>query len=548
MKRIFSTLLSVFVVVFFVFSQEEIRPTKNLIVMIPDGTSLGVLSASRWMKVYRGEGDRLHLDPYLSGTVTTFSSNAPVGDSAPTTSTYMTGVPMQRGNVAIYPEVDPKNDLIPLDPAFTNQPQMTILEAMRIEQKKAVGLVVTVEFPHATPADCSAHHYNRNRYDEIAPQMAYNNLSVMFGGGHRNITPDMQAYFKTTNTAYIQEDKEAAMNFEGDKLWALFASGRLQFDIDRNPKKEPSLAEMTKKAIEILNKNENGFFMMVEGSLIDYAAHANDPAGIIGDFLAFDEAFGVALDFAKKDGNTTIVVLPDHGNAGFTIGSAKAPKGISQMTLSELFSKVSKIKRTAAGMEDILKNTPSDDFKSVFKSYTDIDLTDDDVKTLLSSKNYKLEDYTAAKGAKNMSNYIVDIYNRDMAFGYTSGSHTGEEVFLAVYHPQGDILKGNVRNVELHDYLYKVSGLQTPMKEHTDKAFAKHTDVFEGMKYEVVAKKGELAKLIVKQKKNTLEVNASSSVVLYNGNAVQLESVVVYVDKNNTFYLPHNLKELFNKK
>lgn len=547
MKRIFSTLLSVFLVVIFVFSQEEIRPTKNLIVMIPDGTSIGALSASRWMKIYRGEGDKLNLDPYISGTVTTFCSNTPVGDSAPTTSTYMTGVPMQRGNVAIYPEVDPDNDIIALNPEFTNQPQMTILEAMRIEQKKAVGLVVTVEFPHATPADCSAHHYNRSKYSEIAPQMAYNNLSVMFGGGHSNITTDIQQYLKSTNTTYIQGDKDAMMNFEGDKLWALFGSDRMSFDLDRDPKKEPSLAEMTKKAIEILSKNENGFFMMVEGSLVDYAAHSNDPTGIIGDFLAFDEAFGVALDFAKTDGNTTIVVLPDHGNAGFTIGSAQAPKSISHMTLDELFNKVSKIKRTSAGMEDILKETPSGDFKSVFKTYTDIELTDKDVQILLGSKNYKLEDYTAAKDAKNMSNYIVDIYNRNTAFGYTSGSHTGEEVFLAVYHPQGDILKGNVRNVELHNYLYKVSGLQTSMKEHTDRAFAKHTDVFEGMKYEVVAKKDELAKLIVKQKQNTLEVKASSSVVLYNGKPVQLESVVVYVDKNNTFYLPRNLNELFKR-
>lgn len=547
MKRIFSTFLSLFLIVFLVFSQEEVRPTKNLIVMIPDGTSIGTVSVSRWMKVFKGEGDKLHLDPYISGTVTTFSSYAPVGDSAPTTSCYMTGVPMQPGNIAIYPESHPE-DIIKLNPDSAFQPLMTLLEAMRIEQNKAVGLVVTCEFPHATPADCSAHHYNRSNYAEIAPQMAYNNLSVMFGGGNNFVTPYMEEHFKNTNTTFIQNDRDAMMNFDGEKIWALFNPRAMSYELDRDPAKEPSIAEMTTKAIEILNKNENGFFLMVEGSLVDWAAHANDPAGIIGDFLAFDEAFGAALDFAKKDGNTTIVVVPDHGNAGFTIGSYDSPKSASRMTITDHFGRVSKIQRTAAGMEKILLKTPAADFKEVFKKYTDIDLTDEDVERLLSSKNYKLEDYTKAGDAHNMGRYIVDIYNRDTAFGYTSYSHTGEEVFLAVYHPKGDVLVGNNRNVELHDYMYKVTGLKTSMKEHTSRAFAKHVDVFDGMNYEIVTKKDELAKLIVNQKRNVLEVTASSSVVLYNGKPIELKSVAVYVDKNNTFYLPRNLKDVFDKK
>ena len=165
MKRIIQT----FILIFFVglISAQEVRPTKNLIVMIPDGASLSVLSASRWLKVYRNEGPRLHIDPYLTGTVTTFSSNAPIGDSAPTTSTYMTGVPQQAGNVAIYPIADPENDLVKLNPDSAYQPLVTILEAMQMEQNKAAGLVVTCEFPHATPADCSSHYYSRSNYKRL---------------------------------------------------------------------------------------------------------------------------------------------------------------------------------------------------------------------------------------------------------------------------------------------------------------------------------------------------------------------------------------------
>lgn len=99
MKRYFITLTCFLLIVSVVLAQ-EVKPTKNLIVMIPDGTSLSVVSASRWVKAYRNEGNHLNIDPYMSGTVTTFSSNAPIGDSAPTTSTYMTGIPQQ---AAIFP-------------------------------------------------------------------------------------------------------------------------------------------------------------------------------------------------------------------------------------------------------------------------------------------------------------------------------------------------------------------------------------------------------------------------------------------------------------
>lgn len=85
--------------------------------MIPDGTSIGVVSAARWYQIYNKlGGNNLAIDPYLCGTVKTFSSNAPIGDSAPTTSCYMTGMPQQTGNVSIYPVADPENDLVPVDP------------------------------------------------------------------------------------------------------------------------------------------------------------------------------------------------------------------------------------------------------------------------------------------------------------------------------------------------------------------------------------------------------------------------------------------------
>lgn len=542
MKRNISLLLILILGLNLVFAK-GIKPTKNIIVLIPDGTSLSVMSAARWLKTYRNQGTTLNIDPYISGTVTTFSSNAPIGDSAPTTSCYMTGVAQQAGNVAIYPVVDPGNDLVKLNPDSAYQPLATLLEAMQQEQKKAAGLVVTCEFPHATPADCSAHTYNRNAYNVIAPQMAFNNLEVMFGGGTSYVTPEMKKHFANTKTQFIENDKNALLNFKGERLWALFGNTSMPCDVDRDTTAVPSLAEMTGKAIEVLEKNKKGFFLMVEGSKIDWAAHANDPIAIMTEFLAFDKAVGVAMDYARRNGNTTVVIMPDHGNSGFSIGKAKMKKSYTQMTLTDLFGTVSNFKHSAGELETILQKTNPEDMKAVFKANTGVELTDLEVKSLVDSKNIKVENYMEVTKSENMTYHISKILNDRTTFGFTTGGHTGEEVFLASYHPKGTNLRGNVRNNKVHEYLYTVSGLKKPLNQLTSEIYAKHTAVFAGMTVSIDQLKDKSALLVVQHAGKTLKINAQSSVASIDGVEFDLGSVAVYVDKTNTFYLPKSLAD-----
>lgn len=521
---------------------QEVKPVKNVIVMIPDGTTLGVYSAARWFKFYNDLGEGLNIDPYITGTVTTFSSNAPIGDSAPTGSAYATGVLQQTGNVAIHPETS-ENDLLPVDASRTYQPAATILEAAKMEKHRAVGLVVTCEFTHATPADFSAHHYKRGNYTAIAPQMAYQNLDVMFGGGNGILTDDIRQHFTHNGTTLIQDDKDALLSYDGKgKVWALFGEKALPYNIDRNPDKIPSLAEMTWKALQLLSKNENGFFLMVEGSQVDWAAHANDAAAMIDEYLAFDEAVGRAIAFAKQDGNTAVVILSDHGNSGFSIGKRECP-GYDKLSIDQLFAAVSKYKLSANGLESLLINTKPEAFRDVFKKYTEIDLTDEELQTLLSSKNYKEADYTKVGTSNNMAHNIVNILNAHTCFGFTTGGHTGEEVLMAAWHPQGDVPRGNMRNTQLNEYLQKVTGLDSSLQELSDRIFVKHGDVFAGMNYSIDKTNPDFPVLVIKKGMNRLEITAFSSVAKMNGKPFDIGSVVVYIDKNDTFYLPKAMKE-----
>lgn len=548
MRKTSTVLLLLLIFSTAIYAQQQyrrhIRPTKNVIVMIPDGTSIGVVSAARWYQIYNKLGsNNLAIDPYLCGTVKTFSSNAPIGDSAPTTSCYMTGMPQQTGNVSIYPVADPQNDLVPVDPAKAYQPLATILEAAKHQQNKATGLVVTVEFPHATPADCSAHYYARGKYEYIASQMAYQNLDVMFGGGNSILTDDIKQHFKNTGTRLIQDDLKAFRNFNGkDKVWALFGERELPYDIDRDSTLVPSLNEMTKKALDRLSQNENGFFLMVEGSKVDWSAHGNDAVGCITEYLAFDKAVATVMDFARKNGETTVIVLPDHGNSGFTIGRRDL-KSYDKATIDQLFKNVSQYKKTGEGLERILLKSKPEDFKSIFKEYTNIDLNDDELNLLLSSKNYQEADYMKVSNSVNMGSSIINIMNQHTYFGFTTGGHTGEEVFLAAYHPDGDLPIGMNTNVEINQYLSDAIGLKTSLKDMTEEVFAKHTEVFKGLEYSI-DKSTDFPVLKVKKGNMTLTIPAFKSVVYLNNQPISLSTVTVYIDKNDTFYVP---KSLINK-
>jgi alkaline phosphatase len=565
----------VFVLMMVVFAfggYAQNRKIKNVILMIPDGTSWATVSSARLFQWYLNpnidtvnglkqgvsESDclyqwcmnpnkpKLNLDPYICGSVFTYSSNAPIGDSAPTTSCFMTGVPSRAGYVSTYAPADPKNDIVPLDSTMAYQPLMTVLEAAKIFNKMSTGLVFTCEFPHATPADCSAHSYDRNQYKWIAPQMVHNNIDVIIGGGVKYLDDDCRNYLLNEGYGVYLNDINGFRSYKGNKMWSLFCSEDMPYDLDRDTTLYPSLAEMTAKAIEKLSTNENGFFLMVEGSKVDWAAHANDPIAMMTDLLAFDKAFGVAVDFAKKNGETIVIGVPDHGNSGISIGSKQCD--YASATKDDVFKVVSQFKATSETIVGILKNTDKDDVKNVIKKYTNIDLTDEEFNKILASKDYAKSTLTPNERMKgtSMKKTLTEILNSRTCFGFTTTGHTGEEVFLAVCAPDNRRPMGFITNIELNKYMSDILEIGS-LKEHTANYFAKHTEVFKDYKWTINTDSQSFPVLeIQKDRKNKLTVKPYSNIVVFNGKEIRLNSVVVYVDKTNTFYLPQSLRKIFN--
>jgi len=523
-----------------------VAPVKNVIVMIPDGCSLATVSAARWYNwLLNPDHPALYIDPYICGTVRTFSSNAPIGDSAPTTSCYMTGQPSRTGFVATYPVADPINDIFSTDPTKAYQPLMTVLEAARLVNGQSTGLVFTCEFPHATPADCSSHSYNRNDYTSITQQMVHNQLDVVIGGGVKLLKDSFQLFLKNQNYTVQLNDLNALRSFSGKKLWSLFGDADMPYEIDRQPDVTPSLEEMTQKAIQLLSTNKKGFFLMVEGSKVDWAAHANDAVGMVSEFVAFDKACKVALDFAKKDGNTAVIILPDHGNSGISIGVGRM-EGYDRLSKEQIFGPLLKFKKSAEGLAKLLNASKREEIGSIFMQYTGIVLLPTDYQLIDLAKDYVNSPIPAIQRSRNSSlqYQVANIMSLRTGIGFTTNGHTGEEVFLAAYHPKNEVPTGVRLNVEINDYLCELMGLKNRLPGLTASYFAKHTDVFKGMSCTITDQPDKHPVLTVENKGKVLKLTDDSNTAELNGKPMLLSTVVVYVDKNKTFYLPEKLVNL----
>ena len=531
---------------------EKVKPVKNIILLVTDGTSLSTVSLSRWMQFYNDPTKpNLLIDPYLCGTVRTNCSDSPIGDSAPTTSCYVTGHASRAGYVSTFPPDKGKDNIDPIDSTKSYGPMATLLEAAKQLQGKSTGLVVTCHFPHATPADCSAHYYNRGASDIIAEQQVHQNLDVVIGGGNYYLKDRHEEYLKKHGYEVIRDNVQALRSSKASKLWALFHSGDMDYDIDRDDTKQPSLAETTEIALKILSKNKKGFFLMVEGSQVDYAAHRNDPAALSPEFLAFDKACGVALDFARRDGNTAVIIVPDHGNSGMSIGCSRL-SNYSRQPMDVVFGPIAKYKMSARRLTQKLNEEPFDSVRSFFKTYEGCDLTDEEVDQLAHCKSYEkspLPKELRTRG--DMEGFVISLLNTRNYLGWTTFGHTGEDVFLAAYHPKGTIPMGMSTNVELAHYMQACFGLYGKMDQFTDRIFTHHDIAFKGYDYEIVKpeEKGAFPKLVVKNLRNgkQLTIDAFTNIVTLTGSAsrvVELPSVMTYVDRTDKFYVPRDLGNL----
>ena len=175
----------------------------------------------------------------------------------------------------------------------------------------AAGVVTTDATSGATPSDFSAHVYDRGMEPEISADQLVSDIDLIWGAKSDSINRENTA---ANGYTYIGNEDELMALGAGSKSFAQFDSGDLKYTTNNN--NTPTLEEMTDKAIEILNADEDGFFLMVEGACIDKFSHSNDMDGVTLATTEFSKAVAAAVAFAEEDGETLVIVTADHGTGG----------------------------------------------------------------------------------------------------------------------------------------------------------------------------------------------------------------------------------------
>ncbi len=438
------------------------QPVKNVILMIPDGCSTELLALGRWVN----NGLPLALDNRIRGLVKTYCSDSPIGDSAPTGSTYATGHRSQDGFIATYPSrcMDRSGNRFPIDSLQAFTPMFTLLEAAKL-QGKATGMAVTCYFPHATPASFLAHTPERNQYARIAKQMVHNPCDLLLGGGSHFIDSanfpalevlERNGIFYSRRFLEVQQ----AVQNGGKKIWGLFSPQEMDYEIDRNPVEQPDLEQMTRLALEVLSKNEKGFFLMVEGSKIDWGAHNNDLTATVFDFLAFDRAVNAAMQFAEQDGQTLVIVVPDHQTGGLSIGNRRLNSGYAATSAEELFASIKACKASAEKTVRRVAVKETSEPGSIASSLRQALKKDFGIEQIADSTLNRLEQTIVAhKAGRRSVRALTEVINRHFYMGWTTYGHNGGDVMLAMYHPQGKVLTGIIDNEDIAPFICREADL-----------------------------------------------------------------------------------------
>ncbi|KAG9307181.1 hypothetical protein G9A89_017009 [Geosiphon pyriformis] len=450
------------------------KQKRNVILMISDG--FGPASETFARSYYQFINDFSYnyttpLDLINVGTSRTRSSNSLITDSAAGATAFSCAI--KTYNLAV--AVDP--DQVPCG---------TILESAKAIGM-ATGLVVTSRVTHATPASFSAHATNRSMESEIAAQQVGDyplgrQVDLIFGGGRcyflanatenscRTDNRDIVDIAKKRDFNYLTTRKEfdnIKITKDSLPILGLFTLDHMAYEIDRDPTTEPSLKEMSQKALGLLEKATNdsnqGFFLMIEGSRIDMAAHSNDAPAHVHDILAYYEAVAAVREYVDSHPGTVMISVSDHETGGLTVGRQTSSKYPEYLWYPDV---IQRVKNSSFILADKLRKYDKSD-------------RIDFIKNIIFRDSLGIDDFTNEDVAflnltepspSFYNNYIANMSSFRARLGWTTHGHSGVDVNLYAYGTDAERLYGNHENTEIGKFIVEFLGLDlTTITEELNK-------------------------------------------------------------------------------
>ncbi len=435
-----------------VYSEKPLRKAKNIIFMVSDGMSAGTFAMADIKSKRQFGKQSAWLDLNLSlGTrralMETFSADSLVTDSAAGGSAWGGGQRVFNGRL----NQDENGNC--------HKPILQKFKALG----KSVGCVTTVPITHATPASFAICNENRRNQAEIAKQYIDLEFDVILGGGleyfDKNLRKDGEdvfgAFEKKGYGVAKTKNELNALKSSNKPILGVFHESALPYTIDHlhddaHKQNIPTLREMSLFAIEKMKSNSNGFVMQIEGGKVDWAAHANDVAGLIYDQIAFDETVAAVIDFARNDGNTLVIITTDHGNAN--------PGLMYGKKADENFDRLQRFKHSNEWVfNQVEQNITIAQFRALMEYAQATVITHDEAKRITDVIN-KLSAEELKKQSKLPFMELAEIQKNYTSVGWISNDHTADYVELTMFGPGSEMLKPFVKNYELHNFMLTACG------------------------------------------------------------------------------------------
>ncbi|CDH58497.1 alkaline phosphatase [Lichtheimia corymbifera JMRC:FSU:9682] len=437
---------------------------RNVIMMISDGFGPASETYARqyhaWREGLEPKEARLPLDHVHVGHSRTQSSSSLVTDSAAGATAFACGLKSYNGAIGVDPEKVPCG---------------TVLESAKVHHDMLTALVVTSRITHATPASFSAHVDWRDDENTIAEQQIGNNplgrtVDLMFGGGSceflsnttqdscraddRDLFTEAQEKFGWSVKRTRQEFDEIQSSVDLP-LMAIFSPQHMDYEIDRNPAEQPSLKEMVEKALAILDeqsqKTGKNFFLMIEGSRIDMAAHTNDPAAHFYEIYEYHQTAETVLQFAKEHKGTVVISTSDHETGGLTVGRQVTEEYPEYKWNPEVISRVRNSSEALSRAWDAAQRKEIDALsylrqEIIVNGLGIEDATEDEIQSLVSWKD-------SGKDITDLENRLSDMVSRRALIGWTTHGHTAVDVNLYAYGKGTKALRGSHENIEIGEFI-----------------------------------------------------------------------------------------------
>lgn len=390
------------------------RP-KNMIIMVGDGMGPAYTSAYRY---YQNNPDTEEIeqtvfDRLLVGMASTYPARQSgfVTDSAASATALATGVKSYNGAISV--------DI--------NKRPLTSIMQMAKARGMAIGVAVTSQVNHATPAAFLAHNESRRNYDEIAQSYLTSEADVILGGGQKYFPAPLLAQFKAKGYQHIDDFSMLAQINKG-KVLGLFADVQLPWVIDQQDSTQ--LSQLTQKALDLLSQNDQGFVLLVEGSLIDWAGHNNDIATAMGEMHGFANAIEVVEQFVRANPDTLMVVTADHNTGGLSIG-ANGEYAWDTNLLQGIQASPAKIAEQAIAQ---------DNWQATVNQALGFEANEAELTRLSNAR---------MQGKAALETSLKQLIDTRSYTGWTTTGHTGGDVQVFAAGPAADLFKGNQDNTDI---------------------------------------------------------------------------------------------------